>query len=808
MYDESSFGYLDPGIGSLAIRDIYSLFPQIISALEKNGIFVNEDDKNTLGYICSDAGIKLEDFFESIEGKTKSSELMVVSSLTIISGIDKQGKSESLSKLEITPGELIVLVGPTGSGKSQLLKDIESLAHEESVTKRKILLNNLPPSDDLIWAKEIKPIAQISQGMNYLLDISVREFIDIHAKSRNIIGSKDLYDKVMSESFSLCGEPFDLDENLVSLSGGQSRALMIVDAILISKSPIILVDELENAGINIDKAMKFFKNEKKIIIMATHDPLIALGASKRISFKNGAMRKQIIPSKMEMGVFEHFKSRAIEKCKIIETIRAGEIIKSKDYLNLHLENETAEPERAMKEHEENMNNNENNTNFSILILDELKKLNSRLEILEKKVEEKNNINYSLTNQETDIKPSQHIETDTQLEYFSKLRKRIEQDEKMITDGEYLLAPTFPSETLKPEEIEEAKSLKKLLYLNLEFCNFCNLGCEGCWNGYATDEKAFDITERHEPMTKHEFQLSIEQNFDLIDQAADLGVKYLDFIGGGEPLLTEDFFTLVSYASKKGIKSETFTNGTMINEDMAKRLFEYNVIPFVKVYSLDPEKHDTMVNRRGAHEKVMEALEHLKKAGYGGENKVVIESIITNKNIKEIPGMWRFARDNGYIPYLERFVGLEYCGSPANLPSPNELHELWENILEIDKLEYGYIFPMLPLRIGYTCSSAFFSLYIQSDGVVRPCAGSFEILGDTTKQSLKEILQNSETVRKLRNLDTTNKGYCSKCPYFEKEYCPGCRGMALFHENNIVADDPLCFHILENRKKVFGGKFDK
>jgi len=36
---------------------------------------------------------------------------------------------------------------------------------------------------------------------------------------------------------------------MTQLSGGQIRSLMVADAILISNTPIILLDEVENAGI-------------------------------------------------------------------------------------------------------------------------------------------------------------------------------------------------------------------------------------------------------------------------------------------------------------------------------------------------------------------------------------------------------------------------------------------------------------------------------------------------------------------------------------------------------------------------------
>lgn len=387
----------------------------------------------------------------------------------------------------------------------------------------------------------------------------------------------------------------------------------------------------------------------------------------------------------------------------------------------------------------------------------------------------------------------------QAEYFNILNQYISTEQAEIETGKIQKAPIFPSETLRANEINDAIQRKSLLYMNLEFVNHCNLGCEGCWNGYSTEPKVFDSDERHEPAKTYNQKLSLEQYKDLIDQGVDLGVKYIDFIGGGEPLISKDFFTLVEYAYNKGIKCETFTNGTLITSEIAKLLHKFEVVPFVKVYSLDPIRHDEMVNRKGAHKKVMKALEHLKNAGYGQNNgqQIVMEAIITNKNIDEIQEMWRYARNNDFIPYFERFVGLEYYGSVQNIPTSKELQNLWFNILKIDREEFGYSFPLLPLRIGYTCSSAFFSIYIQSDGIVRPCAGSFVEVGDLSKQTMKEVLQDSSILGDLRKLKITNTGECKNCPYFDIEYCPGCRGMSIFKTEKILNDDPLCFHLISN-----------
>ena len=76
---------------------------------------------------------------------------------------------------------------------------------------------------------------------------------------------------------------------MTELSGGQTRSLLIADAVVIGNSPIILLDEIENAGINRTRALELLKNYEKIFIFVTHDPRIALLSDFRIVMKNGAM---------------------------------------------------------------------------------------------------------------------------------------------------------------------------------------------------------------------------------------------------------------------------------------------------------------------------------------------------------------------------------------------------------------------------------------------------------------------------------------------------------------------------------------
>lgn len=67
-----------------------------------------------------------------------------ISSLTVIGGKDKFGNTENAS-ITLKPGEIVCIVGPTGSGKSRLLADIECMAQKDTPTGRQVLINGLVP---------------------------------------------------------------------------------------------------------------------------------------------------------------------------------------------------------------------------------------------------------------------------------------------------------------------------------------------------------------------------------------------------------------------------------------------------------------------------------------------------------------------------------------------------------------------------------------------------------------------------------------------------------------------------------------
>ncbi|MGO1579961.1 MAG: ATP-binding cassette domain-containing protein [Peptoniphilaceae bacterium] len=210
-------------------------------------------------------------------------------SISIVAGKDKFGNKENYNVLQINKSEIVSIVGPTGSGKSRLLADIEWVADRDTQTNRKILINGKDADKKWRFSTNNKLVSQLSQNMNFVMDLSAYEFIKLHARSRMVENEEEIINKIIIEANKLAGEKFDLNTPITSLSGGQSRALMIADTAILSSSPIVLIDEIENAGIDRKKALDLLINENKIVLMATHDPILALIADKRIVINNGGI---------------------------------------------------------------------------------------------------------------------------------------------------------------------------------------------------------------------------------------------------------------------------------------------------------------------------------------------------------------------------------------------------------------------------------------------------------------------------------------------------------------------------------------
>lgn len=325
----------------MKIKELIKKYPFLESFFSENGYDIKNHEEETFEqyldgfneeYFEDKATTKenilleLENYIKTMKEFLGISEDGDINSLTLIAGFNKSGEKENFEALEIKKSQIIAIVGPTGSGKSRLLQDIEWMAQKDTPTKRQVLINGEVPDIKKRYASNNKLVAQLSQNMNFVMDLKVKEFLQLHAQSRLIEDIDSTVDKIIEEANKLAGESFREDTDITSLSGGQSRALMIADTAILSKSPIVLIDEIENAGIDRKKALELLVSKDKIVLMATHDPTLALISDMRIVINNGGIKNIIKTSEKEKSLLEKLEVYDEKFKNMRKALRYGEYL--------------------------------------------------------------------------------------------------------------------------------------------------------------------------------------------------------------------------------------------------------------------------------------------------------------------------------------------------------------------------------------------------------------------------------------------------------------------------------------------------
>ena len=147
--------------------------------------------------------------------------------------------------------------------------------------------------------------------------------------------------------------------------------------------------------------------------------------------------------------------------------------------------------------------------------------------------------------------------------------------------------------MRDEVASDLKGPRSIIWL---VTSRCNLSCRHC---YAT-------------RFPKEGELSEEEALNLIDQAAELGVKHIGFTGG-EAFLRSDILRLMQRVHRQGIGTTVVTNGLLLSDELLEKLREYQVWVFL---SLDGARKETHEKVRGPDtwETVLSAAKRMSKLG--------------------------------------------------------------------------------------------------------------------------------------------------------------------------------------------------
>lgn len=174
------------------------------------------------------------------------------------------------------------------------------------------------------------------------------------------------------------------------------------------------------------------------------------------------------------------------------------------------------------------------------------------------------------------------------------------------------------------------------WLYLEINNVCNLRCKQChiWMNDPAGPGTLQLEEQKRILR------------DFAEWPGDVPSRVV--LGGGEPLLNpERVLPLIRFARELGLRIEILSNGSLIDEPMARELLE--VPPTAIHISLDApvaEAHDRIRGMRGAFDRVVENLRRLRTLRGTRAMKLSINALLCKSTLPYLSDHVRFLRELG------------------------------------------------------------------------------------------------------------------------------------------------------------------
>jgi phospholipid/cholesterol/gamma-HCH transport system ATP-binding protein len=184
--------------------------------------------------------------------------------------------------LEVRPGEIFVIMGPSGSGKSVLLKHLIGLEEPDA---GEILINGEPIHTPEIAAKY--RMALVFQSGALLNSLTVGENVGLYLTEHRLKPPAEI-EKIVSEKLQDVGLADALDKMPSELSGGMkkrvaiARALVIEPQLILYDEPTSELDPLSSVVIG-NEILELKRRIGVTSLIVSHDRDLAFGVADRIA---------------------------------------------------------------------------------------------------------------------------------------------------------------------------------------------------------------------------------------------------------------------------------------------------------------------------------------------------------------------------------------------------------------------------------------------------------------------------------------------------------------------------------------------
>lgn len=250
------------------------------------------------------------------------------------------------------------------------------------------------------------------------------------------------------------------------------------------------------------------------------------------------------------------------------------------------------------------------------------------------------------------------------------------------------------------------------------------------------------------------EISYEDQLELLEEAAGLGVKTVDIVGAGEPTLDPRFNDVVDRINDLGMYAVVFTHGVSKAFENMEKWKDRDISFFVKLWSRNPALQDGYVNgslpnysqRRDATiERMLEAGLNLGDErsidGVDYKNtRIGADVLVMKSNFDEIGDLLRYCRERNIMPIIKTYIpeGPTRFDQAENLKiyredqlaklkldevSPADFVELRRRLAQLDNEEFGIPEMKTFYPQAVKCTQSMASMYTTITGDIRSCVGT-------------------------------------------------------------------------------------
>lgn len=324
---------------------------------------------------------------------------------------------------------------------------------------------------------------------------------------------------------------------------------------------------------------------------------------------------------------------------------------------------------------------------------------------------------------------------------------------------------------------QAEHLTSPMKVSLNFTKECNLRCRHCLN---SSEGMRDLDE-----------LVLSDYVSLFRQMKQAGSFFITF-GGGEPLMRNDFFEVISCAMANDIAVSLVTNGLLVDDNKARMMKNLNLDTITVSIDGVRDNHE-YIRGSDTYEKVINGIKILRK--YCNNAKIAIRATINSRNINDYRELVRLAE--GLDVDIIRFTPILFLGRAKDnmdlFIKQSDYLLFLEGIRNL-KSKVEIIIPTIindkkwfinADNFGCHCGKE--ACWIDQCGNFYPCIffGDDYCAGNLKRDSFIDLWYKSVNMVKLSGNEE-----CKNCLMY-KQCRGGCRARALWHANDINAVDPLC-----------------